>query len=541
MKDLTELQKDLPQLIVALDSLDDSANYIHIKDAKEDTVYYCPCCKGIIKPRAYKDDKEYQVQAHYYHENGGCNEETFIHYICKMWLFENGCKFKVNDQIYTVNNIETEKTYHTEFGDYRPDITVYTEENKIFFFEIKNTNKKTENYIPKWDELENDVVEVDVRYFINQKVDSNIPEFKLIYSDGECFIKTYTRSDYEETISRRKMEWKRQDKLNYKIMWEKLDWFWIELQKYKNNKSNLQNVIDKYSTLEYGDMDLCISIIKKMKCLNLYKALIPLINKRFCEIIKAYNISPYKSVELIQESPRIFYIGFLIESVGNKVYYYDSFYLNGKFEYYSSAILKKFIYAIKQIKSTPLSTKDCSHLHEIKELNYKRDIKYNIICRIYMREREYVSVKSKDKGKLLYSYKYENSYNCFENLTSYYYLKRYIHDWRYNKHISRRENILNFNKQNNLENAKYKVSQLINMINNCKNKQWSASDLEIINTPIPNKYHYGFYIILNKTKENRHIYFNSENKYQIFIKVKNTMNEMIKNSGINNDSRIIFL
>ena len=206
MKDLRELQKDLPQLIVALDSLDNSANYIHIKDAKEDTLYYCPCCKGIIKPRAYKDDKEYQVQAHFYHENGGCNEETFIHYICKMWLFENGCKFKVNEQIYTVNKIETEKTYHTEFGDYRPDITVYTEENKTFFFEIKNTNKKTENYIPKWDELENDVVEVDVRYFINQKVDSNIPEFKLIYSDGECFIKTYTRSDYEETISRRKME-----------------------------------------------------------------------------------------------------------------------------------------------------------------------------------------------------------------------------------------------------------------------------------------------------------------------------------------------
>jgi hypothetical protein len=458
-----------------------------------------------------------------------------------MWLFENGCKFKVNEQIYTVDKIDTEKTFHTEFGDYRPDITVYTEENKTFFFEIKNTNKKTENYIPKWDELENDVVEVDVRYFINQKVDSNIPEFKLIYSDGECFIKTYTRKDYDDLIAKRKMEWKRQDKLNYKMIWEKLDWFWIELQKYKINKSNLQNVIEKYSMLEYDDMDVCISIVKKMKCLGLYKALIPLINKRFCEIIKTYDIFPYKSVDLIQESPRIFYIGFLIEKVNNQVYYYDSFYLNGKFEYYSSAILKKFIYAIKQIKSTPISTKDCSHLHEIKELNYKRDIKYNIICRIYMREREYVSVKSKDKGELLYSYKYENSYNCFENPTSYYYLKRYIHDWRSNKHISRRENILNFNKQNNLENAKYKVSQLINMINNCKNKQWSASDLEIINTPIPNKYHYGFYIILNKTKENRHIYFNSENKYQIFIKVKNTMNEMIKNSGINNDSRIIIL
>lgn len=47
-----EFYKDLPQLIVSLDSLDESANYIHIADAKENVTYYCPCCKGIIKPRA---------------------------------------------------------------------------------------------------------------------------------------------------------------------------------------------------------------------------------------------------------------------------------------------------------------------------------------------------------------------------------------------------------------------------------------------------------------------------------------------------------
>ena len=43
---------DLPQLIVALDSPNEDANYIHIRDAKENTDYYCPCCKGLIKPRA---------------------------------------------------------------------------------------------------------------------------------------------------------------------------------------------------------------------------------------------------------------------------------------------------------------------------------------------------------------------------------------------------------------------------------------------------------------------------------------------------------
>ena len=130
------VEKDLPQLIVALDSLNDDANYVHILDAKENTNYYCPCCKGVVKPRAYKKDKNYQVQAHYYHETGGCNEETFVHYICKTWLFEKGCKFIINNTQYEVKNIEVEKTLHTSFGDYRPDIIVTTTNGKIFYFEI---------------------------------------------------------------------------------------------------------------------------------------------------------------------------------------------------------------------------------------------------------------------------------------------------------------------------------------------------------------------------------------------------------------------
>ena len=208
------VEKDLPQLIVALDSLNDDANYVHILDAKENTNYYCPCCKGVVKPRAYKKDKNYQVQAHYYHETGGCNEETFVHYICKTWLFEKGCKFIVNDTQYEVENIEVEKTLHTSFGNYRPDIIVTTTVGKVFYFEVKTTNKKTELYAPKWDELGNDVVEVDTRYFINQKFKNDIPVFNLIYSDGECFIKNYSRNEYEDIIAIRKLEWKRQEKLN---------------------------------------------------------------------------------------------------------------------------------------------------------------------------------------------------------------------------------------------------------------------------------------------------------------------------------------
>jgi hypothetical protein len=261
---IKEIQKDLPQLIVALDSLDDTANYIHINDAKEGITYYCPCCKGVIKPRAYKNDKEYQYQAHFYHENGGCTDETFVHYICKTWLFEVGCKFIVKDKLYVVDKVDTEKTYHTEFGDYRPDITVKTTLGKTFFFEIKYSSKKTEHYIPKWDELGNDVVEVNARYFINKKYENNIPEFKLIYSNGECFIKSYTINDYDETIAKRKLEWKRQDKINYKMMWERLDWFWITIQDYKLANTSLESVMESFIALPNQDKELCFEIIKKI-------------------------------------------------------------------------------------------------------------------------------------------------------------------------------------------------------------------------------------------------------------------------------------
>jgi hypothetical protein len=283
LKDCNIIYKELPQLVVALDSMNDDSNYIHIKDAKENMIYYCPCCKRIIKPRAYKEDKDYQVQPHFYHETSGCTEEAFVHFICKTWLFEHGCNFMISDKLYTVDKIETEKTYNTEFGGYRPDITVYTTCNKIFFFEIKNTSKKTEHYIPKWDELDNDVVEVDVRHFINQKIENDVPTFNLIYSNGECFIKSYTRTDYDELIAKRKLEWKRQDKLNYKMMWEKLDWFWIEVQNYKIDNSSSDKLLKAFKSLSFNDIEVCWNIIYKMSCCKNIK-------DKFREIVTSKSI-----------------------------------------------------------------------------------------------------------------------------------------------------------------------------------------------------------------------------------------------------------
>lgn len=252
-----------------MDSLDDDANYVHIDDVKDGATYYCPCCKGVIKPRAYKEDIDYKVQPHFYHASGGCSPETYVHYICKTWLFDIGSKFIVGNTEYCVAHIDTEKTFHTSYGDYRPDMTIETIDGKLFYVEIKSTNKKSRDLVPKWDELGNDVVEIDVREVINQKYRCDTPTFKQIYSDGECFIKSYSHSDYDRLIEPRKKIWKRQEKINYKIQWEHLDWFWSSLSSFLMGDTKIENVIDAFDAMDIEDRLWCYQNLKGKSCVTI--------------------------------------------------------------------------------------------------------------------------------------------------------------------------------------------------------------------------------------------------------------------------------
>lgn len=231
--------------------------------------YYCPCCKGVIKPRAYKDDIDYKVQPHFYHVSGGCSPETYVHYICKTWLFDIGSKFIVGDTEYCVAHIDTEKTFHTSYGDYRPDMTIESIGEKLFYVEIKSTNKKSRDLIPKWDELGNDVVEIDVREVINQKYRCDMPTFKQIYSDGECFIKSYSHSDYDRLIEPRKKLWKRQEKINYKIQWEHLDWFWNTLSSFLIGDTKSEDVVDAFDAMDIEDKLWCYQNIRGKTCVTI--------------------------------------------------------------------------------------------------------------------------------------------------------------------------------------------------------------------------------------------------------------------------------
>lgn len=512
----------MPQLIVGLDSADESANYIHILDVKENTDYYCPCCKGSIKPRAYKKDEKYKVQPHFYHESGGCSEESYVHYICKTWLFERGCQFKVDGISYTVADIETEKILNTKFGKYKPDIIVHTDQDKTFFFEIKYTNKKCDLYAPKWDELGIDVVEVDAREFVNNKYEEKIPEFKLIYSDGECFIKSYSRTDYEETIAIRKLEWKRQDKLNYKIQWERLDWFWSELVKYRHGNTSSKDLCKRFKSLDFTDMDFIMNILKRIKCINVLDDLIQIINSKFLSIVAQYDIYPYKDVKFIQESPMVFYIAFEIDNIDKTVFYYNSFFFKKKYKWYNMDLLCKFIESRSAaLENTLFHTPYIEHIIELSKL---RKLKHDVICRFYVNNRKYCYINNKFDNSLIYT----------DVNISNHELRGFI-DFKYiyssNNRINKTDQL---KTDDNFIILSKKINMIRNRINNCKNNFWRCNKLFINNQHSKTDIEYFFSISFGYLpyKSSIDVEFNQKTNFlEIFNMTKMAMRKLISDNG----------
>lgn len=256
----------LPQLIVAYDSNDKFANLIHVKKADVDKDYYCPCCGGTVKPRAINSTKE---QSHYYHISGNCTKESQLHFFCKNWLFKSGSKFFIDGKLFEVKSIDIEKTWETKFGGYRPDITVYTKCGSIIYFEMFFTNRKTgDDYFCKWNDLGNDVVEVNIKEYIYKTEKTIIPSFSYLYHDGKCYSKAYFKRDlYANTIAKIKNELTRQKVLNYKARIEQLDWFW---EKIRNNES-AESILSSIKKMDYEDMLSCYTIIKRKQCVSYLK------------------------------------------------------------------------------------------------------------------------------------------------------------------------------------------------------------------------------------------------------------------------------
>lgn len=369
----------LPQLIVAFDGNDEFANLIHVKRAKQYEEYYCPCCGGIVKPRAIDSTKE---QSHYYHVTGKCTKESQLHFFCKNWLFEKGSKFYIDDDLFEVDSIDIETAWDTPFGKYIPDITVYTSSGRTIYFEIFFSNRKTEdNYFCKWDTLGNSVVEVNVKEYMCKTDASIIPKFTYLYHNGICYSKTYVKRDlYATTIAKIKNELTRQKVLNYKARIEKLDWFW---QKIIENSSK-EDILNCIGSMSYEDAVSCYEIIKRKQCVShLKKDVLDTINEKVIGNIKNSIGLPFDEnvyFDVRHCKGRTYEIGIRL-NIHTEHIIYNDFYLRCKhngwnFEKstgYPKIIFKRNIFSVEEIE---IPKNKISELKDIfnKTLEYKKQL-----------------------------------------------------------------------------------------------------------------------------------------------------------------------
>ena len=367
----------LPQLIVAYDGDDKFANLIHVKKADKNKDYYCPCCGGIVKPRALDSNKE---QSHYYHKTGKCTKESQLHFFCKHWLFESGSRFYINDELFEVDSIEIEKMHNTPFGKYKPDITVHTTSGKIIYFEMFFTNRKTsDDYFCKWDYLGNDVVEVNVKEYTSKADLTEIPVFKYLYHDGTCYSKFYVKRDlYANTIAKIKKELTRQKILNYKARIEQLDWFWQEVQR---NSSDSETILNSISKMEYDDMVSCYEIIKKKQCVSYLKQMVlDMINRRVIDDVRqVYDLPNEKNIyfDLEHIRGRTYIVGIRLNLKTNHIIFNrlfssldDNYCDIDKLSGYPKIIFQKTVFDKKNIN---FSEKEVQKLK--KKYNYVKDFK----------------------------------------------------------------------------------------------------------------------------------------------------------------------
>lgn len=201
---------------------------------KNQDKYCCPLCNSEVIPKATNSTL---ISAHFAHiDKSKCTAESMYHWWYKNHFIQTGDVFTIiadKTYNYVCQEVIIEKSYHTTFGIYKPDVTIITQCGKTIYFEYNYTNKKdTKDYINKWMELKNIVVEINIKSLFNANYGINTYTFKALYYNGKCFniskkdiyyhtvgvIKEYYYNDYDkDAISQ-------------------LDYIWELISQYKTNQ-----------------------------------------------------------------------------------------------------------------------------------------------------------------------------------------------------------------------------------------------------------------------------------------------------------------
>lgn len=289
-----------------------------IKEDNRNDTYLCPVCGSNLKPKAVKSK---QVTSHFAHIDASkCNSESQIHFWFKHKFIEKGDKFTVAaDKVreYVCKDILVEKYYETEYGTYKPDVTITTECGNTIYFEMAFSNKKkVKDYLDLWLELKNIVVEVDIRQLMFKDEHSS---FKVLYYEGKCFnIKG--NDTYYNTIGKYK-EGKLKGNVDefMKNRIRKLDWLWDDIFRYKKGEINIDDLSSLMDSIDKEDREIMEKIFKKPSCTNvMYDYMENKLNKKYIEISQfisnEYGEEYKKYLHKYLEYVRIPFVGSWYES-----------------------------------------------------------------------------------------------------------------------------------------------------------------------------------------------------------------------------------
>ncbi|MDD3171722.1 MAG: hypothetical protein PHO86_05320 [Bacilli bacterium] len=246
-----------------------------IFDAVQNENYYCPVCGSDVIPKAIGENCI--VTPHFAHiDKSKCSSESVLHFWFKNQLLVKGDKFIVktdNDNEFVCSEVLVEQPYDTAYGIYQPDATIITESGQTIFIEINYSNKKNpEEYLNKWLELKNIVIEVDIKTTLDYQCGKSIYQFKALFYDGKRFA-TKKRDIYQETIGEHKQKvYKSLSCLEIDRIesFKKLDWFWNCAIKYKNGDQSIDELYDLIESVDKNDKRVIMDILDKKMCNSLH-------------------------------------------------------------------------------------------------------------------------------------------------------------------------------------------------------------------------------------------------------------------------------
>ena len=260
---------------------------ITINEVNEDNKhnkYYCPLCNSEVVAR----QGEINSWCFAHIDKSKCDGESMIHWWFKNKFLIKGDKFIIKSDVekeYICKKVLVEQSYIVNNKEYKPDITIITETGEIVYFEMKNTNKKkVEEYLDIWMELNNVVVEVDIKTLINSEINKFII-FKALYYKSKCF-NIEKNNTYYNTIGKYKEKLHENGEYEQrKKEVEKLDWLWRDVIRYKQSEVDIEYMINLIDSIENEkDREIVKEILCKPRCNDLY-----------------YNYKKYKTTDIYNE------------------------------------------------------------------------------------------------------------------------------------------------------------------------------------------------------------------------------------------------